>query len=324
MSKRAIQMMLALCLILVSIGTGGHVHADPTQTIKVMVNGDYLKQDKLAAMKNGRVMVAINPVSVALKATLQFQSAKKPIKIKYGTNEFTFTLGQKTAYVNGKKLALDVPPHGKMYCSQCGALLSGHTAKDGRNKHEYSRYHCGTRRRAGDCDLKAINKDFIENLVIEDLQKNLLNPNSIQSLADQVIEFYENMKKTDTVDVKSFQRKSSEVQKKIDNIIDHIASGTASTALTDRLTKLEQEKAEIEATLHEVARKSTKLNINRDMVVHYLQKDIIALKNKNPEDLKKIIQTYVKKVVVSQETVEVFLIVHTIDGAEGSRTPVRR
>jgi hypothetical protein len=110
MNKRAIQMMLVLCLILASIGTGGHMHADPTQTIKVMVNGDYLKQDKLATMKNGRVMVAINPVSVALKATLQFQSAKKPIKIKYGTNEVTFTLGQKTAYVNGKKLALDVPP----------------------------------------------------------------------------------------------------------------------------------------------------------------------------------------------------------------------
>lgn len=208
---------------------------------------------------------------------------------------------------------------GKMYCSQCGALLSGHTAKDGRNKHEYSRYHCGTRRRAGNCDLKAINKDFIENLVIKDLQKNLLNPISIQSLADQVIEYYENMKKTDTVDVKSFQRKSSEVQKKIDNIIDHIANGTASTALTDRLAKLEQEKAEITATLHEVAQKSTKLNIDRDMVVQYLQKDIVSLKNKNPEDLKKIIQTYVKKVVVSQETVEVFLIVHTIDGAEGSR-----
>lgn len=205
---------------------------------------------------------------------------------------------------------------GKMYCSQCGALLSGHTAKDGRNKHEYSRYHCGTRRRAGDCDLKAINKDFIENLVIKDLQKNLLNPLSIQSLADQVLEFYENMKKTDTIDVKAFRGKSSEVQKKIDNIIDHIASGTASKALTDRLSKLEQEKAEIETIIREATRKSVKLNISRDMVVQYLEKDIVSLKNKNPEDLKKIIQTYVKKVVVSQETVEVFLIVHTIDGAE--------
>ncbi|OMD43031.1 copper amine oxidase N-terminal domain-containing protein [Paenibacillus odorifer] len=104
------KMLLIICLIVASIGAGGYVHADPSQTIKVMVSGDYLKQDKSASMKNGRVMVAINPISVALKASVQFQSAKKPIKIKYGSNEITFSLGQKTAYVNGKKLTLDVPP----------------------------------------------------------------------------------------------------------------------------------------------------------------------------------------------------------------------
>lgn len=34
------------------------------------------------------------------------------------------------------------------------------------------------------------------------------------------------------------------------------------------------------------------------MIVTYLEKDIEALKNKNPDDLKKIIQTYVEKIVI--------------------------
>ncbi|WP_371368105.1 hypothetical protein SRRS_17990 [Sporomusa rhizae] len=54
------------------------------------------------------------------------------------------------------------------------------------------------------------------------------------------------------------------------------------------------------------------------MVVAYLEKDIAALKNKKPDDLKKIIQTYVEKVVVYEEYVEVFLVlfVHMSGGGE--------
>ena len=48
--------------------------------------------------------------------------------------------------------------------------------------------------------------------------------------------------------------------------------------------------------------------------------------HKKPDDLKKIIQTYVEKVVVYEERIEVFLIffVHTNGGGEGSRTPVQK
>lgn len=54
------------------------------------------------------------------------------------------------------------------------------------------------------------------------------------------------------------------------------------------------------------------------MIVAYLEKDITAIKNKNLDDLKKIIQTYIEKVVIFEEHVEVFLVlfVHMIGGGE--------
>lgn len=104
------RVLFIMCLILASAGTGSYVHADMNQTIQVMVNGQLLNMNQPAVYKNGRVMVPMRAVTEALNATIKFQSAKKPIVIKSGSFEVSFTLGQKTAYTNGKKLALEVPP----------------------------------------------------------------------------------------------------------------------------------------------------------------------------------------------------------------------
>ena len=58
--------------------------------------------------------------------------------------------------------------------------------------------------------------------------------------------------------------------------------------------------------------------LNRDTIIDYLSQDIRDLENKKPDDLKKIIQTYVEKVVVYEERIDVFLVffVHTNGGGE--------
>ncbi|WP_147668178.1 CatA-like O-acetyltransferase [Anaerosinus gibii] len=49
------------------------------------------------------------------------------------------------------------------------------------------------------------------------------------------------------------------------------------------------------------------LLLDKSKVIAYLENDIAALKSKNPDDLKKIIQTYIEKVVIYEEHVEVHL-----------------
>lgn len=43
-----------------------------------------------------------------------------------------------------------------------------------------------------------------------------------------------------------------------------------------------------------------------------------ALESENPDDLKNIIRTYVDKVIVSQDSIEIHLIVHSNGGGEGT------
>ncbi len=60
-----------------------------------------------------------------------------------------------------------------------------------------------------------------------------------------------------------------------------------------------------------------------EMIRCYLQKDA-NIKNKSPEEQKRIIQAYVKKVIVYKNTIEINTIVTFAGGGEGSRTPVRK
>lgn len=127
-------------------------------------------------------------------------------------------------------------------------------------------------------------------------------------------------------DIQAFERKLADIQKKLDNIVTAIADGLYNPSMKATMDKLEQEKADVLIMISETQSKIKTTSLDKAMVVAYLEKDIEALKNKNPDDIKKIIQTYVEKVVIYEEHVEVFLvlIVHTIGGGEENRTPVQR
>lgn len=67
---------------------------------------------------------------------------------------------------------------------------------------------------------------------------------------------------------------------------------------------------------------STAIDI-RNIIRKYLQKDA-DIKNKSPEEQKRIIQAHVKKVIVYEKTIDINKIVDLNGGGGGNRTRVRR
>ena len=212
---------------------------------------------------------------------------------------------------------------GKIFCGQCNAAMIGHTSRSGRNKTKYSTYVCGERYRTKNCNLKAVNRELIEDMTIRELKEKILNPESLNYLADKLIVHYQKMQQEDSGDFTVLEKKLNEIQGKINNIVNAIADGMYNLSMKATMDKLEQEKAEVSSMISEIRSKLLCTSIDRDMIIKYLQKDMEALDRKSPEDLKKIVQTYVEKVEVYQDYVDITLIVHTIGGGEGSRTPVR-
>lgn len=215
---------------------------------------------------------------------------------------------------------------GKIVCGCCGAAMVGHTSHSGRNKTKYSTYYCGERYRTKNCNQKPINKSFVEGIAINDLKQKLLNPKCINRLAEKLIEHYEKSKVEDKKDIKAFEKKLADIQKKLDNIVSAIADGLYNQSMKATMDKLEKEKSDISIRIGETRCKLKATSLDKAMIIAYLEKDVTALENKNPDDLKKIIQTYVEKVVIHEEYVEVFLVlfVHTSGGGEENRTPVQK
>lgn len=87
----------------------------PNETIEkdpyfVEVNGNYLRMDQPPISEDGRILVPLRAIFEAMDATVKWNSAASTITAEKGNLTIRLTVGEKTAWVNGQKLAIDVPP----------------------------------------------------------------------------------------------------------------------------------------------------------------------------------------------------------------------
>jgi len=212
---------------------------------------------------------------------------------------------------------------GIIYCGKCGGAMVGNRRHSGRNKTLYVTYECSTRKRAKTCNMKDIGKDFVENTVIEHLEENVFSPEAINKLVSKISEYAASQSKEIIRDIKSFTDQLAGVQTEINNIVNAIAAGMFHPSMKEKMDELEAKKANLTIKLEEAKLQAQTHAPTKEMIRNYLQKDA-DIKNKSPEEQKRIIQTYVKKVIVYDNEINIDTIVDLNGGGEGSRTPVRK
>lgn len=214
---------------------------------------------------------------------------------------------------------------GKIKCGICGCAMIGHTSKCGRNKNKYSSYRCGRRYRYKDCHMKPINRDYVNELVINKLSEHFFTDNSINKLTKELTKTYNKSLKNNTSNLKSIEKNIKSIDKEIDNLINAIANGLNHPSIKTKLDALETEKANLSATRTEIEYKLNNSILDEKLIKQYLLKDSLALKSKCADDLKTIINTYVDSVIIYEDKVEVNLIfVHINGGGEAYRTRVHK
>ncbi len=86
-------------------------------------------------------------------------------------------------------------------------------------------------------------------------------------------------------------------------------------SMKEKMDELEAKKVNLTIQLEEAKLQAQMHAPTEDMIRKYLQKDA-DIKNKSPEEQKRIIQAYVKKVIVYDDKVDIDTIV-TFDGGGG-------
>jgi len=212
---------------------------------------------------------------------------------------------------------------GLIYCGKCGDAMTGTRKFAGRNKSLYVSYECSTRKRTKTCDMKAINKNYVENIVIEHLEKNVFSPEAIERMVIKISEYAASQSKEINRDIKVFTDQLAGVQTEINNIVNAIAAGMFHPSMKEKMDGLEAKKVNLTIKLEEAKLQAQMHAPTEDMIRKYLQKDA-DIKNKSPEEQKRIIQAYIKKVIVYDDKVDIDTIVTFDGGGGGSRTPVRK
>ena len=129
---------------------------------------------------------------------------------------------------------------GKVFCLECGKAMVGNSRHSGRSKLLHVTYRCPSRKYI--CASKEINRDYLEEYVIELIEKEILNSQTLHKLRRAIEKHAEKAQiPTDS----QWQQELSEIDAAIKNVAEAIEAGLLTDVLMARLKELEKRKKEL-------------------------------------------------------------------------------
>lgn len=183
----------------------------------------------------------------------------------------------------------------KIFCGRCGNLMIGESGV-GRSGKVYRYYKCNHAKRKKGCTKKAVQKDRIENLVIQYAMMIVMDDDLIHRLAYRV---YANQG-NENFALKLLEEQLGEVKNSINNIINVIESGLFTPSMKERLTALEEQKKQIETSvLHE---KLAHPLLTLEEILFFLQK-FQGADISNEAERRQLVDYFVRAVVVYDDKI---------------------
>lgn len=194
-----------------------------------------------------------------------------------------------------KKEIFDYILSGKLICGDCKHKMGGEsgTSKTG-DIHYY--YICLSKRtKRSKCNTKAVQKQWLEDTVINTTTSLIANSTNIHKIAKSIYELHKK-ETADNTTLTLLEQKRTEVVKAQNNIIKAIEQGIITEATKSRLTELEAQIAQYDFEIsREKVRNYTFLTIEE--IESYLSKFVF----KNTTDIrirKLIVNTFIREVIL--------------------------
>lgn len=192
-----------------------------------------------------------------------------------------------------------------VYCGNCGMSMFGNSRYCGRNKLKYVTYKCSGRAQQRKCNTKEFNKTYLENFVLEALYQNLFSKNSIQKLTQRLNQYKSEIHERNEKEFETATIQLTEVNKEISKTLEVVCqTGISIETVKEKLQRLEQQKHQLQHNIEELTI-NVNLQISENMVYKLVEKAKEFIKNKNLPECKSFINSYIEKVVVYSEKVQV-------------------
>lgn len=197
---------------------------------------------------------------------------------------------------------------GYIYCGVCGSHMTGQSGYS-TNGERYYYYRCSTKNNYKEqanrlhisCTSRNINRDKLENLVLQATVNVLCNPEAIKLIAQQAVA----SQKSNAValEMARIRKEHKSIEGKLKNVVKAIERGLHSKTLADRIAEYESHLAELDVKEAELKLKMPMIDIDEVAVEFFLHS---LLKNKKEHNKYRLdmFQTFIRRVIVHPDTIE--------------------
>ena len=183
----------------------------------------------------------------------------------------------------------------KLFCGKCGGIMVGESGHSGNKKNVHHYYKCQNNKRYKTCDRRAVRKNDIEDVVVEEAMKTLNDDKLLKVITDSVYE----AQKEENVRLPALQAQLVETEKKLENVMNAIEQGIITDMTNDRLRELETTIKRLENEINEEKCKNYSY-LTREEVEAYLETVVVN----DPDTLelrKAITNTFIREIVVYKD-----------------------
>lgn len=189
---------------------------------------------------------------------------------------------------------------GKLICGHCNSKMVGISGKSKEDGPLYFYYTCNGKRHEKNCDKKNVSRDWLEHLVAELTKEHILQPDVIEWIADNAMEFKKEAMQD--LGLPLMREELSENRKALKNIMSAIEQGIITASTKSRLVELESKIADLERSISSAERSFKP--IEKERVVYFLN----SLRNGDVDDKeyqRKLIDTFVKAVYLWDDKIRI-------------------
>lgn len=194
----------------------------------------------------------------------------------------------------------------KLFCGKCGRLMVGESGTSHTGKKHYY-YKCGSSKRKTGCDKKAVKKDWIEDLVVNQTMGIVFNDKALDKLADTLLDFQQR----ENTDIPVLKRQLEETAQGIENLLNAIQQGILTASTKARLEQLEETKAQLEISMAQAELKKPLLS--KKQILFWLHR-FRGIDTSKPDQRQRLIDSFVNAVYVYDD--KIVLTFNYRDGTE--------
>ena len=154
----------------------------------------------------------------------------------------------------------------KLFCGYCGAYLCGEsgTSRTGVVHHYYK---CvSVKKKRTDCRKKSVRKEWIEDLVVNETMKMVMDDKAIEAIVSMLMALQEQ----DNVSLPLYEKQLAEADNAIQNLLNAIQQGILTKSTKGRLEELEAVKEELETKI--ACEKLAKPKVSAEFMTFWLHR----------------------------------------------------